>query len=58
MLATILKWVAIVMMVDSGIGILGLHFWQRKFPEFNIQKMALIEAAAAIGILALSIALQ
>lgn len=58
MWATILKWLAIVMMVDSGIGILGLHFWQRKFPQFNIQKMALIEAAVAIVILALSIMLQ
>lgn len=42
------------MMVDSGIGILGLKFWNRRLPGLNIQKIALIEAALAIGILLLS----
>lgn len=54
MLATILRWTAIIMMVDSGIGILGLKFWNRRLPGLNIQKIALIEAALAIGILLLS----
>lgn len=55
MLPTILKWVAIVMMADSAIGILGLHFWNRHFPNINIQKIALIEATLAVAILSIAI---
>lgn len=57
MLATVLKWLAIILMADSAIGMLGLPFWRRRFPEINIQKIALIEAALAIAILVLSIVL-
>jgi len=58
MLATILKWTAIIMMIDSGIGMLGLKIWQRKLPGLNVQKIALVEAVLAIGVLLLSIAIS
>lgn len=58
MLATILKWTAIIMMIDSGIGMLGIRIWKRRLPGLNIQKIALVEAILAIGVLLLSIALS
>lgn len=57
MLAAILKWSAIIMMIDSGIGILGLRIWKRQIPGIDVQKIALIEAAVALGLLLISVLL-
>lgn len=54
MLSTILRWLAIIMMLDSGIAMLGLPFWKRLMPNLKIQRIALIEAMLAVSLLLLS----
>ncbi len=54
MLSTILRWLAIIMMLDSGIAMLGLPFWQSFMPNINIQRIAMIEAILAVLVLVLS----
>lgn len=55
MLTTILKWIAVIMMIDSGIGMLGVKIWNRRLPGINVQKIALIEASLAVLLLALAL---
>ena len=57
MFAQVLKWVAIIMMIDSGIGILGLRIWKRRLAGIDVEKIALIEAALAVVLLGISFAL-
>ena len=46
-------WIAIVMLIDAAIGLWGESSWQRLCPSINIRRIALIEAAAALAIVAL-----
>ena len=50
-LSTIRFWVAMLLLFDVAIGLLGLDYWQRFIPSINIRRMILIEAVAAIVIL-------
>ncbi len=51
--AAIRFWLAVVMLTDAAVGLLGARHWQRMAPRVNIQRIALIEAAAALIILAI-----
>ena len=46
-------WIAIVMLIDAAIGLWGESSWQRLCPSINIRRIALIEAAAALAIVAI-----
>ena len=46
-------WIAIVLLVDAGIGLWGENTWQKLAPSINIRRVALIEAAAALAIVAI-----
>jgi len=46
-------WIAIVMLIDAAIGLWGESSWQRLCPTINIRRIALIEAAAALAIVAI-----
>ena len=51
-------WVAIVMLIDAAIGLWGESAWQRLCPSINIRRVALIEAAAALAIVAIHFGLR
>lgn len=51
-------WIAIVMLVDAAIGLWGEGAWQRLCPSINIRRVALIEAAAALAIVAIHFGLK
>jgi hypothetical protein len=50
---TIRFWLAILMLVDASIGLWWSDRWQRIAPRVNVQRVALIEAAVALSILAM-----
>ncbi|HBA84480.1 MAG TPA: hypothetical protein DCZ95_10335 [Verrucomicrobia bacterium] len=54
----ILFWIAIVMLVDAAIGLWGANVWQKLAPRFPIQRIALIEAAAALLLLTMYFVLK
>lgn len=41
------------MLIDAAIGLWGESSWQRLCPTINIRRIALIEAAAALAIVAM-----
>jgi hypothetical protein len=51
-LQTIRFWLAIVMLVDAAIGLWWSNRWQKLAPRVNVPRLALMEAAAAMVILA------
>ena len=48
----IIFWLAILLLVDAGIGLWGLNYWQKMVPRINIKRIAFIEAAGALLLLA------
>jgi hypothetical protein len=50
-LQTIRFWLAIALLVDAAVGLWWADRWQKLAPRLNVQRLALIEAAAAIVIL-------
>ncbi|MBU0679248.1 MAG: hypothetical protein KJ626_14190 [Verrucomicrobia bacterium] len=46
-------WLAIVMMVDAAIGLLGLDYWQKFAPSLNIRLLAMIECVLSICLVVL-----
>jgi hypothetical protein len=50
-LATFRFWVAVLMLVDAACGLLGVNRLQQRAPRINVERLALIEAAAALLIL-------
>ncbi len=49
----ILVWVAVLLLVDSAIGLLGANRWQKLAPRLPIQRIALVEAVLALVLAAL-----
>ncbi len=47
----IIFWLAILLLVDAGIGLWGLNYWQKMVPRIHIKRIALIEAAGALLLL-------
>ena len=54
----ILFWVAVVMLVDAAIGLWNINLWQKIAPRFPIQRVALIEAATALVMIAMYFVLK
>ena len=54
----ILFWVAVVMLVDAAIGLWSINLWQKMAPRFPIQRIALIEAAIALGLIVIYFVLK
>ena len=52
-LYSILFWLSIALLIDAGVGLWGLAYWQKLVPGINIKRIALIEAAIALVLLAL-----
>ena len=47
----VIFWIAVIMLIDAIIGLIGLPFWQRKMPSINIQKWAMVESIIALCII-------
>ncbi|MCZ7592973.1 MAG: hypothetical protein M5U15_12925 [Kiritimatiellae bacterium] len=44
-------WVAIILLLDAGIGLWNAHWLSRLMPPRHILRIAIIEAAVAIALL-------
>ena len=53
MLSTISFWIAVILLLDVVVGLLGLDHWQRLIPFINVRRLILVEAAAAAVLLAI-----
>lgn len=49
---TILFWIAVVLLLDAGIGLLGEQRFHRVFPSLPIRTIALVEGLVALILLA------
>lgn len=52
----ILSWIAIILLIDAGIALLGLNKFQAMAPTLNIRKLAMIETAIATLLVAIAMA--
>lgn len=57
MTATIIRWIAVILLIDSGIAMIGMPYWRRLMPGINLEKMALIEAFISVALLLVSFAI-